>query len=117
MTIYDAEFRSSRRRDAFCKFRDLSIPQAIADLNLELEPKEFSNSVETVIQFGTPAIKVLIEGDTHSLEFFVLFDSMYGDYTIAQGPLPNNSSYKTFHLEADAIKYVKDLIRKTILSQ
>ena len=41
---------------------------------------------------------------------------MYGDYTIAQGPLPNNSSYKTFHLEADAIKYVKDLIRQTILS-
>lgn len=116
MTIYDGEFRSTRRRDAFYKFRDVSIHQVIVDLNIELEPREFSNLVETVIQFGTPALKISIDDDSHSLEFFVLFDSMYGDYTIAQGPLPKNSSYKTFHLEADAIKYVKDLVRQTILS-
>ena len=116
MTIYDSEFRSTRRRDAFYKFRDVSIPQAIVDLNIELEPREFNSLVETVIQFDTPALKISIADEFHSLEFFVVFDSIYGDYTIAQGPLPNNSSYKTFQLEVDAIKYVKDLIRQTLFS-
>lgn len=116
MNLIDSLFRNENRRIAYYDFLNLVAPQIIVDLQNELGRIDFHSFVEPVIEFNSPAIKLVVSSDNNIGAVFVLFDSIWGTYAVGQKSLGNNFNSKSFQNSKDAAEEIKSRLRGLMVS-
>ena len=116
MNLVNSLFRNENRRMAYYDFLNVVAPQIIVDLQNELRCIDFHTFVEPVIEFNSPAIKIVVSNDGNIGAVFVLFDSIWGTYAVGQKSLGDNFNSRAFHGAEDAAGEIKNRLRSLIVS-
>ena len=116
MNLVDSLFRNENRRMAYYDFLNVVGPQIIVDLQNELRRIDFHTFVEPVIEFNSPAIKIVVSNDGNIGAVFVLFDSIWGAYAVGQKSLGDNFNSRAFYGAEDTAEEIKNRLRSLMVA-
>ena len=116
MKNFNTLFAKQRHLDAYLKLIDAPLPEALVQLQKDLQHLDFSTFVEPTLVNNYPALKVSATTADNTAHAFVVFDSIYAPYAVgAEGGYGLNA-FQTAPNADDASALVANKLKEQILS-
>jgi hypothetical protein len=114
MLNFNTLFKNQRHVDAYRKLVDEPLPEALVQLQKELEHLDISTLVEPTLENNYPTVKVTASTSENSASAYVVFDSIYSAYGIGVKGGYGLNNFQQAHTAEDAAECVKNKLKSEI---
>jgi len=112
----DSLFKNINRKKAYYEFLDSTLPDGLVDFKKEFLSFDLNYLVETVIEYGSAAIKITISDTLNSSSVYVLFDSEHLPYGVGEKTITGEIHPKIFSTSEKTIEEIKLRLKKNIIN-
>jgi hypothetical protein len=116
MQNFNTLFQKQRHLEAYQKLVDARLPEALGQLQQEMEHVGFDTSIQTTLVSEYPALKVTASTLTNNADVFVVFDSTYSPYGVGIKSGYGHNNFAQAHTADDAAELVKKQLKAQISS-
>lgn len=114
MLKFNTLFKNQRHEDAYRKLVDETLPEALVQLQKELEHLDISTMIETTLENNYPTVKVTASTTENTVSAYVVFDSAYSAYGIGFKGGYGLNNFQQAHTAEDAAACVKNKLKSEI---
>ena len=116
MLNFNNLFQKQRHLEAYQKLVEARLPDALANLQKELEHVGIDTSIQPTLVSEYPALKVTASTNTNNADVFVVFDSIHSPYGVGIKSGYGHNNFAQAHNADDAAELVKKQLKAQILS-